>query len=479
MITPPIDDGTVAGIRPLAPAQPNEISYAAFVLVITILFQCFPGLIFQSDDDDDDDSTCNSLPRSLPTPKTRMDACFIFESLGPKYTRRAYRMEAAHFFKLHRLLFPLKRNHLVRPAGNNQQFQQRLGARNGLIPTTIRLAAAIRYFAGASPYDLSVLHGMSVCEVYNSVWIVVAAINSCTATELKIEFPSTHAEQLRLAKGFQELSTANFDCCVGAIDGILIWTERPTRSECAEAQWGPLKYMCGRKKKFGLNMMGTVDYRGRFLNVEIRHPGSTSDYLAFATSELKADLETPGFLYPGLVLFGDNAYSNSSYMVTPFKAGKEGELGDDFNYYQSQLRIRVECAFGRLVHRWAILRRPLHGSIGITKTNALVLALCSLHNFCFNMNVQEEDSLQTDIAFAESLGSFLELQATEDNPFQPHGLLHGGQHLDDVSRNFRRMNEGLNRNRGRQEVPMLPQRRLFNSVVNQGLRRPTPKNWGK
>ncbi len=168
--------------------------------------------------------------------------------------------------------------------------------------------------------------------------MVVAAIkNSCTAPEqLKIEFPSDHAEQLRLAKGFQQLSTAKFDCCVGAIDGILIWTERPTKAECDQAQWGPLKYMCGRKKKFGMNMMGTVDYRGRFLDVEIRHPGSTSDYLAFATSDLKADLETPGFLYPGLVLFGDNAYSNSSYMVTPFKAGKEGELGDDFNYYQSQ-----------------------------------------------------------------------------------------------------------------------------------------------
>jgi hypothetical protein len=28
---------------------------------------------------------------------------------------------------------------------------------------------------------------------------------------------------------------------------------------------------------------------------------------------------------------------------------------DDYNYYQSQLRMTIECAFGMLVHRWSIL----------------------------------------------------------------------------------------------------------------------------
>ena len=135
MITPPpLNNGTVAAIDPLPPPPPNEISYTAYILVTTILLQCFPGLIFsltstttsnkkrkKRDDDDDYYSTYNSLPRGLPTPKTRKDTCFIFERLGPKYTQWAYRMmEAAHFFcTLHRLLFPFKPNHLARPAGNN------------------------------------------------------------------------------------------------------------------------------------------------------------------------------------------------------------------------------------------------------------------------------------------------------------------------------------------------------------------------
>jgi len=122
-------------------------------------------------------------------------------------------------------------------------------------------------------------------------------------------------------------------------------------------------------------MMATVvDHDGWFIDIEICHPGSTSDFLAFATSRLKAKLDTPGFLSPELVLFGDNAYGNSPYtmVVTPLKGAKVGDVQDDFNYYyQLQVRIHVECAFGQYVHRWGILRWPLPSSFGLTKTTAL------------------------------------------------------------------------------------------------------------
>jgi hypothetical protein len=67
--------------------------------------------------------------------------------------------------------------------------------------------------------------------------------------------------------------------------------------------------------------------------VQIWHPAATSDYLAFATSNLKQKLEKPGgFLAPaGLVIFGDNAYSITHYMVTPFK-GRVSTDEDAFNY---------------------------------------------------------------------------------------------------------------------------------------------------
>lgn len=117
---------------------------------------------------------------------------------------------------------------------------------------------------------------------------------------------------------------------------------------------GPKKFHCGRKSKFGLNMQAVCDRRGHFLDISIEHPGSTSDYLAFITSPLRYLVERPGFLAPGLALFGDNAYVNNQYMVTPFKNVSSGPK-DAYNFYQSQLRIRIECAFGVLVHQWALL----------------------------------------------------------------------------------------------------------------------------
>ena len=62
------------------------------------------------------------------------------------------------------------------------------------------------------------------------------------------------------------------------------------------------------------------------------------------------------------VLFGDNAYLNTSYMATPFPnvSGNENmKYMDNYNFYHSQLRIQIECAFGMLVQKWGILRMAM------------------------------------------------------------------------------------------------------------------------
>ena len=114
--------------------------------------------------------------------------------------------------------------------------------------------------------------------------------------------------------------------------------------------------------------------------MDIRMPGASLDYYAFQKSPLKRKLDE-GLLRPGLALFGDNAYCNSSYMVIPFRNVKTGAK-DAYNFFQSQLRINIECAFGILVHRWGMLRKPIPMNISIQKTASQVLALCKLHNFC-------------------------------------------------------------------------------------------------
>lgn len=422
----------------------------------------YSNLVHPEDDDKQD------VPHQRIAPTVPRNRCHniaeLFDQLGPFFTRRAFRMTAESFFRLHELLVPfLGCSTFPSPLSTKSH---RNGARNGLIPSTTRLAVALRYFAGGSPYDLSLLYGMSLTEVYSSVWRVVDAIIACRV--LRIEFPSNHQEQRRLAAGFQGCSAAGFDCCVAAIDGMLVWTECPSKRETEKAKIGPKKFYCGRKRKFGLNLMGTVDHMCRFLDVQISHPGSTSDFLAFATSDLKALLERPGFLANGLVVFGDNAYANSEYLVTPYK-GNLDDTKDAFNFYHSQVRIKVECAFGRLVHRWGILRRPLSMRFGFRKTNRLVMALCRLHNFCINDRETTIAGALGDGLVPPPLGEDQVYTDVHSGIEDPTDLLHGGEHFNDINRNARRR---LNRRRQRNPQESL---RLF--VLNRGLRRPTPKRW--
>ena len=90
------------------------------------------------------------------------------------------------------------------------------------------------------------------------------------------------------------------------------------------------------------------DVRGRILDISIVHPGSTSDCLTFVGVSLFQKLED-GILAPGLCLFGNNAYLNTPYTATPF-AAVSGGTKDSYNFYHSQLRIRIECTIGMLTH---------------------------------------------------------------------------------------------------------------------------------
>jgi DDE superfamily endonuclease len=267
------------------------------------------------------------------------------------------------------------------------------GASNGIITTPIRLSCAIRYFAGGRPEDIALVHGISHTEVYHSVWMVVDAVNECL--ELAFSFPEDHDKQRAIVEGFKSKSQVGFDNCVGAIDGLLVWTERFSDEECRWVGVGPKKFFCGRKHKFGLNMQGTCDAENSFLDVSIIHPASTSDFLAFSTSSLYHKVEQKDFLAPGLCLFGDAAYMNCKYFVAPYRNVSLGSK-DDFNFYHLQLRIRIECAFGQLVARWGLLCRALPAQLGLWKTTSLVIALCRLQNYCIDMQLGQFGEKQED-----------------------------------------------------------------------------------
>jgi hypothetical protein len=241
-------------------------------------------------------------------------------------------------------------------------------------------------------------------------------------------------------------------------------------------------------------MQATCDAHGRFLDIYLKHPGATSDYLAFMTLPLQHKLEQNGFLAPGLCLFGDNAYVNTHYMATPYRNISAGTKDDSqvrplfaspsgfspfltnsiFVLLLSQLRINIECAFGMLVHCWGILRRALSSTIGLKKTTPLVSCLCRLHNYCINSRLakcNKDPATAVPVPLAANMADIstqggVPLEPHALNKFSPEQLLHGGHHFDDIDRNFRR---NLSR-RERLEYGPLPRKILHGIVVQEDLR---------
>ena len=202
------------------------------------------------------------------------------------------------------------------------------------------MSAALRYFAGGRPDDISISHGISHSEVFTSIWRVVDAVNSCD--KLTFKYPTDHAKQKDVAAGFARKSKAGFKNCSGAIDCMLIWIEKPSEKSCRISECDAQKFFCGRKHKYGLCLQAICDSDGRFLDVHVGHPASTSDFMAFTSWKIGRKLETEGFMHRDLCLFGDMAYVNCQYMATPFQRVSSGPK-DDYNFYHSQASI-VQCA---------------------------------------------------------------------------------------------------------------------------------------
>ena len=96
---------------------------------------------------------------------------------------------------------------------------------NGNISTEIHLACALHYFAGGSYLDITMSHAIGVIDFYLSIWAVMDATNQCPL--LKLIFPTTISQCQVISSEFSAQSKAGFNNCIGCIDGLLIWLEKP------------------------------------------------------------------------------------------------------------------------------------------------------------------------------------------------------------------------------------------------------------
>ena len=73
-------------------------------------------------------------------------------------------------------------------------------------------------------------------------------------------------------------------------------------------------------------------------------------------------------------------YIDWSRPLSLFGSQRESSNKDAYNYFLSQLHIRIEMTFGSLTNKWRILRTSL--SFSLKKSVGILSAFSRLHNFC-------------------------------------------------------------------------------------------------
>ena len=110
-------------------------------------------------------------------------------------------------------------------------------------------------------------------------------------------------------------------------------------------------------------------------------PGKSSDQAAIECTGLPATLDT---IPLDSFVVGDAAYTLSHNCITPFTGLQQlNPTKDAYNYFLSQVQIRIEMAFGLLTTKWQILKNPLGVSLHVG--SELLECISRLHNYCIDM----------------------------------------------------------------------------------------------
>jgi hypothetical protein len=182
-----------------------------------------------------------------------------------------------------------------------------------------------------------------------------------------------------------------------------------------------------------------------------------------------------GLSYDIMAKYGvSHSEVHTIFMATPYP-NTSGGSKDNYNFYHSQLRIWIECAFGMLVKRWGVLRMAMPQGIAVKKTIALVNCVAKLHNFCIDEVDDAIDGLTEDACNVEcGAGGFVPTVANNTirdvldmNVQTPEALVGGGDHFDDVPRAL-----GRSRTVASSEL-ILPRTKLCKHVEDMHMVRPT------
>jgi hypothetical protein len=298
-------------------------------------------------------------------------------------------------------------------------FAQSMRSTSGNTPIYPELVCGvgIRYFGGDSLKTLSDVFGMSESSAERVMKMFLEAAFISEHPLLEIKLPDCEDELNRVASEWsrRSMSFGLLDGFISAMDGWLCCINKPWDVD------NPGDYFSGHYQRFGLNVQAACDANLIFIYVSVAAPGRTNDQRAFKRlTRLNRWLQS---LASGFFFGGDNAYPLLNNLLIPFSGSQAHDPSKrSFNFLLSQLRIRIEMAFGRLSTKWRIFRRNLDLS---TELNSKVVEVAmKLHNF-----VIRSDGLNF-VEVSDDKWESLEVETWDKGPEGNKGYL---EHVDSCS----------------------------------------------
>ena len=273
---------------------------------------------------------------------------------------------------------------LLRPGLTSKNRKYVSSVRN--IEVEFKVYLTLRILAGGDPLDIHKTIGISKYSVYRHFQETLHLINNIEA--LSIDLPA--GEYLvDIKKGFAKLSgdrefedsttrPTPMKGCVGALDGYLALMNTPICDGSSDY------YFSGHYFHHGLNVQAMCDHQCKFTYFNVVAPGKCPDSVAMQQcTDLQQwldSLPTGSNDNDCFFILADAAYTCNRKVLTPFKGSMRlSPSNDAYNFYLSQIRIRIEQSFGLLSNKWRILRMPLGSDIG--RAVRILNGCARLHNF--------------------------------------------------------------------------------------------------
>ena len=253
-----------------------------------------------------------------------------------------------------------------------------------------KLAITLYYLKDTGSLNMTAnTFGVAICTVSSVIYQVCSAISTYLGPKY-LHLPRNTDEMRQKIAEFE--AKFGFRQAFGCIDGSHVPILCPSENS--------QDYFC-YKQFHSLNVQAVCDYRGMFMDVECRWPGSVHDAKVFANSAISSKLrneilpKTFQTLLPGEEKIPNYLIGDPAYPLTPYCIKEYDHCSNDeqviFNSMLRSARNPIECAFGRLKARWGILTRKMDLKL---KTVPIVIYSCFvLHNICEENNIYIDDGL--------------------------------------------------------------------------------------